>query len=128
MNGLHTKIKGYKEIIVTDKMSAKSVKSGELDVFATPSLIALVEETAWNSVAQYLSSEQCTVGTKIEINHIAPTSIGVKVSCETELTEIDGRKLTFSVLVYDEVEKIAEGVHERFIVNKERFIQKSNNK
>jgi len=121
-------IKGKQELLVTDKDTAKAVGSGGLNVFATPAMIALAEKTALQSILEYLSEGESTVGTKLDISHIAATPVGMKVSCETELIEIDRRKLVFSVNVYDEVEKIGEGTHERFIVNDERFMTKAESK
>ena len=121
-------IKGKQELLVTDKDTAKAVGSGGLNVFATPAMIALAEKTALQSILAYLSEGESTVGTKLDISHIAATPVGMKVSCETELIEIDRRRLVFSVNVYDEVEKIAEGTHERFIIYSERFQNKANGK
>ena len=118
-------IKGKDELTVTDEKTASRVGSGGLDVFATPALIALAEKTALESVSKYLEDGQSTVGTKIDISHIAATPVGMKVYCETELIEIDRRRLVFSVSVSDEVEKIAEGTHERFIVDNEKFMSKA---
>ncbi|MBQ8950948.1 MAG: thioesterase family protein [Eubacterium sp.] len=115
------------DMIVTEERTAKAVGSGGLDVFATPALIALAEKTAYESVIPYLEEGQSTVGTNIDIKHIAATPVGMKVVCETELIEVDSdkhRRLLFSVNVYDEVEKIAEGTHERFIIDKDRFMGK----
>lgn len=121
-------IKGKQELLVTDKDTAKAVGSGGLNVFATPAMIALAEKTALQSILEYLSEGESTVGTKLDISHIAATPVGMKVSCETELIEIDRRKLVFSVNVYDEAEKIGEGTHERFIVNDEKFMTKAESK
>ena len=122
---------GIKNMIVTEENTAKAVGSGGLEVFATPALIALAEKTAYESVIPYLEEGQGTVGTNINIKHIAATPIGMKVVCETELIEFDidkPRRLLFSVNVYDEVEKIAEGTHERFIINNDKFMGKAGGK
>ena len=118
-------MKGQLETTVTENITAKSIGSGELQVYATPMLIALVEETAWRSVAEELPDGQGTVGTRVEISHISATPVGMKVWCKTELVEIDRRRLVFSVEVYDEAGKIAEGTHERFIVENDRFQAKA---
>lgn len=128
---LNKGIIGKDELIVTEENTAKAVGSGGLEVFATPALIALAEKTAFQSVAEHLEEGQSTVGTHIDIKHIAATPVGMKVTCETELIEVDSenpRRLVFSVNVYDEVEKIAEGTHERFIIYSERFQNKANGK
>ena len=98
-------IKGKEEIVVTDANSAKTMGSGTLDVFATPAMIALMEKTAWKSVAPYLEEGCGTVGTLLNVTHDAPTPLGMKVWCESELTEIDGRRLVFSVAAFDETGK-----------------------
>ena len=89
---LETGIKGYQEIVVSEKDTAKVHKSGTLDVLATPAMIALMEETAWKSVAEHLESGMGTVGVKLDIKHLAPTPVGMKVWCETLLEEVEGRK------------------------------------
>ena len=121
-------IKGTNEIIVTKELSAQNVGSGLLPVYATPSMIALMENTAFESVAQYLDEGCGTVGTSLNVKHVAATPIGMKVTCETELVKVDGRALTFEVKAYDECGLIGEGVHERFIITEEKFLSKTNDK
>ena len=123
---LETGIKGKKEIIVTNELTAKTFKSGTLDVYATPAMIALMEDVAFESVASELEEGNGTVGTLINVKHVAATPVGMKVTCESELTKIDGRALTFSVKAFDECGLIGEGVHERFIINEEKFQAKAN--
>ena len=120
--------KGRIERTVTADLSAKVWGSGAVDVFATPCMIALAEETAWRSVQDGLEPGQATVGTKLDIAHLAATPIGMQVVCETELIEVDRRKLVFSVQVFDEAEKIAEGTHERFVVDAAKFQGKADAK
>lgn len=121
-------LKGREEVLVSEANSAKTMGSGTLDVFATPSMTALMEQTAWKSVAPYLDEGCGTVGTRLEITHDAPTPLGMKVCCESELTEIDGRRLVFYVAAFDEKGKIGEGNHERFIIQNEKFQAKANKK
>ena len=118
-------IKGNRELIVTEELTAQAIGSGELPVLATPAVIAMAEETAWRSVAAFLEPGQGTVGTKLDVEHISATPVGMKVKCETELTEIDRRKLTFSVVVCDEAGVVAKGTHCRFIVENEKFLRKA---
>ena len=125
---LKTGIKGIASETVTVENCAKTVGSGELEVYATPSMIALVEKAAWMSVAEYLEEGQGTVGTKLNVSHVSATPVGMKVWCETELIEMDGRRLVFDVKAYDEAGLIGEGTHERFIVWNERFQQKADGK
>lgn len=121
-------IKGREEIIVSEANSAKSMGSGLLDVFATPAMIALMELTSWKSVAPYMEEGCGTVGTKLDITHDAATPLGMKVWCESELVEVDGRRLVFEVTAYDEKGRIGGGRHERFIVNNEKFQAKADRK
>ena len=121
-------IKGREETIVSEANSAKTMGSGTLNVFATPAMTALMEETAWKSVAPYLEEGCGTVGTLLNITHDAPTPFGMKVWCESELVEVDGRRLVFQVTVYDEKGKIGGGRHERFIIQNEKFQAKADKK
>lgn len=112
---------GKQEIIVTEEKTAKAMGSGELNVFATPAMIALMENTAYTSVAGRLEAGQGTVGTLMNVQHVAATPVGMKVVCETELVEIDRRRLVFKVKASDEAGLIGEGTHERFIVDNAKF-------
>lgn len=121
-------IKHTIETIVTEEKTAISMGSGTLSVFATPAMIALIEETAWRSVAPYLEDGQDTVGTSLTVKHIAPTPLNMKVRCETELVAVDGRRLAFDANVYDETGLIGSGLHERFIITSDKFQAKANSK
>ena len=121
-------IKGREETIVSEANSAKTMGSGTLNVFATPAMTALMEETAWKSVAPYLEEGCGTVGTLLNITHDAPTPFGMKVWCESELVEVDGRRLVCQVTAYDEKGKIGGGRHERFIIQNEKFQAKADKK
>lgn len=125
---LETGIKGYQEMTVTTADTAKVHKSGTLDVLATPRMAALMEETAWKSVAGCLDQGMGTVGIQLSLEHLAPTPVGMKIWCETVLKEVDGRKLTFDIAVYDEAGKIGEGCHERFIIEEAKFQSKADKK
>ncbi len=125
---MNTGIKGFKEIIVTKELTAISVGSGDLEVYATPAMIALMEGTASESVKSELEDGQGSVGTSIAIKHLAATPVGMCVRCESELIEVDGRKLVFNLAAYDEKDKIGEGTHERFIISNEKFQNKTNSK
>lgn len=125
---LETGIEGRLERTVTGELTAKSVGSGQLEVFATPALIALLEETAWRSVAEHLEEGQGTVGTRVEVEHLAATPVGMKVWCETRLIRTEGRKLEFEAVLGDEAGVIARGSHVRCIVDNLRFQQRANEK
>ena len=124
-NMLETGIKGREELTVTEDKTAKNVGSGELEVFATPAMAALMEKTAYKSVADKLGEGEGTVGISLDLKHIAPTPVGMKVVCESELVEVDGRKLTFDIKVSDEKEKVGTAKHCRFIINNATFSAKA---
>ena len=122
---LKTGIKGYAEVTVCQENTAETRKSGTLQVFATPAMIELIEEAAWKSVADELEEGCASVGTSLNVSHLSATPVGMKVSCQTNLKEVDGRRLVFSVVVEDEAGKIGEGTHARFIIQSEKFQKKA---
>lgn len=117
-------IVGKKSIVVEESMTAKEMGSGLLPVYATPSMIALIENTACMSVQEYLEEGEGTVGTLINVKHVSATPIANTVTCETKLIEIDRKRLVFQVKAYDEAGIVGEGVHERFIIDNEKFMGK----
>ena len=125
---LETGIHGRAEAVVCEQNTARAMGSGDLPVFATPCMVALMEDASWRAVAPYLEEGQGTVGTKLSVSHDAATPMGMKVWAESTLTEIDGRRLVFEVRAYDERGQIGQGTHERFIIKKERFLQKAEGK
>ena len=118
-------IRGRMEIRVTEEKTARMMGSGELEVFATPAMITLTEETAWRSLREYLEPGEGTVGTKVDLNHISATPVGMMVVCETETILIDRRRVVFHVEVRDECGVIGEGTHERFVVQNDKFMNKA---
>jgi len=121
-------IKGTQSVVVSENNSAKTMGSGTLNVFATPAMIALMEKTAWTSISSYLEEGQGTVGIKLDVTHDAPTPLGMTITCESELVEIDGRRLVFEVTASDGKDVIGKGHHERFVVWDEKFQRKANEK
>lgn len=121
-------IKGCVERVVTEEMSALRMGSGELMVLATPCMIAMIEEAAWKSISTELEEGQGSVGTLMDVKHTAPTPMGMKVTCETVLKEVDRRRLVFEVKAYDETGIIGEGIHERFLIDNEKFQAKAEGK
>ena len=109
------------EILVGTRDTAHHVGSGKIKVLATPVMVMLLEEAALNAVEGFLPSGYQTVGTHLDISHIAATPVGMRVRACAEVTQVSGRKLTFRVWAEDEVEKIGEGTHERIVVEVERF-------
>ncbi len=122
---LEAGIKGEQSMKVVYENTATAVGSGVLEVFGTPYMLALMEKTACESVEPYLDEGWGSVGTEVNIRHLAATPIGMTVRCETELTEVDGRRLLFNVWAYDDVGLIGDGTHERFLVNNEKFQAKA---
>ena len=118
-------ISNEKKIIVTGSLTAKAMGSGDLEVFATPAMIALMEGCAAESVSDYLDEGETTVGVSIQVKHLAATPIAMQVTCESVLKEMDGRRLCFELKVQDESGLIGTGVHERYIVNGDRFLKKT---
>ena len=112
------------ETVVALSNCAVTMGSGDLEVFATPAMVALMENAAMNAVAQALPQGATTVGAEINTTHVKPSAIGVKVRATATLTAVEGRKLTFEVEACDEVGTIGKGTHVRYIVDKERFMAK----
>lgn len=121
-------IKNKAELTVTEKDTALAYGSGTLEVFATPAMAALMENTAMNSVAPYLAEGEGTVGTLLNIKHLSATPVGCTVSCESELVETDGRRLVFRITACDNKGLIGEGTHERFVISADRFMDKAKSK
>lgn len=111
---------------VNEGNTALAVKSGGLNVFATPSVAALMEEACYESIGNLLDEDQTTVGVSISVKHIAATKIGKRVYADSVLTHVEGNRLTFEVTAYDEDKKIAFGTHERVIVDTESFLNRLN--
>ncbi len=122
---MNTGIKNEIKLNVTVDKTAKVVGSGTLDVFATPSMVALMEQTAAESVETELEQGTTTVGIKINVEHLAATPVGMNVTCHSTLVEVDGRKLVFDIEVFDEAGLIGKAYHERFIVDGKRFMDKT---
>ena len=125
---LSTGIKGRKTTEVTQENTAEAVGSGTLPVFATPAMIALIEATASGSVAPFLEEGSSTVGTHLDIAHSSATPVGMSATCETELVEVDRRRLVFRVVVTDAKGEIGSGTHERFVVDDAKFMSKAESK
>ena len=121
-------IKNQIKKTVSNALTAKAMGSGRLDVFATPAMVAIMEEAAHTSVEAELEEGQGTVGTSRTVSHLAATPVGMEVTCESELIEVDGRKLVFEIKAMDEAGIVGEAKHERFIIDSEKFLAKTNAK
>ena len=118
-------LRGVAKMRVIPQHTAEAWGSGDVPVFGTPSLVALLETAAVKAVAGRLGPEETTVGTWLDVSHLAATPIGVDVRAEAELVAIEGRKLTFTVVAYDNREKIGECRHHRMILSRDRFLAKT---
>lgn len=117
-------LKNTSQTIVTEANTAKVMGSGNLDVFATPAMVALMENAAMNAVASDLPNGSTTVGSLMNTSHIKPSGIGTTITATAELIAVEGRKLTFHVSASDGESIIGEGEHVRFVVDIERFMEK----
>ena len=125
---LKTGIKNTKEVIVTEDMTAATAGSGGQRVYSTPHMVALMETTAWSSVEPCMEEGKTTVGTHLDIAHLSASPVGAHIVCESELIEIDRRKLAFSVKASDNAGLIGEGTHERFIIDIDKFMSNTESK
>lgn len=121
---LETGLKHTSEQTVSEALTAMQMGSGDLPVFATPAMLALMENAAMMAVANNLPEGCTTVGGHIESSHLRPSKIGEKVSAVAEVTKIDGKKIVFRVAAYAGETLLGEGTHLRFVVDKEKFISK----
>lgn len=106
---------------------AVTLGSGDLEVFATPAMVALMENAAMNAVAEALPEDSTTVGAAMNTSHIKPSGIGAEVSATATLTSVEGRKLTFEVVASDNEGVIGEGTHVRYVVDREKFMSRIHN-
>jgi len=114
--------------VVDASMLASAVGSGNLDVFATPAMVAMMESAAIQALAGHLPPEQTSVGVRVDIRHLAATPPGVEVRARAELVELEGRRLLFRVEAFDNHERIGEGSHERAVVDPQRLLGRANAK
>ncbi|HML22743.1 MAG TPA: hotdog domain-containing protein [Aggregatilinea sp.] len=116
---------GEARVTVTAGLTARALGSGLVEVYSTPSLIALLEAAAVAALDGHLAEGQTSVGTHLDVSHLAATPVGMRVRAQATLREIDGRRLVFDVAAWDETEQIASGTHARFLVDAARFIQRA---
>ncbi len=124
MKEIKTGITGHAEAIVTKDSTALAVGSGSLEVFSTPMMTALMEKAACNAVSRFLENDETTVGTMLNITHDKAVLIGKLVKATAEITDINGRELTFKITAEDENGIIGQGTHKRFVVYAEKFMKK----
>ena len=116
---------GEREVKVEVGNTARHLGSGNVSVFATPEMVRLMEMAGVSAVDHLLAEGYRTVGIRVDVTHLAATPLGMTVRARAELTHVDGRKLTFRVEAFDDVEKIGEGIHERMIVNLVKFKERA---
>jgi len=114
--------------LVTQENTAKKYGSGGIDVYATPAMVSLMENASLKAVDPKLPEGFATVGIKLDVKHLAATPIGMNVRAKAILKSIENKKLTFQVEAYDEKEIIGEGIHIRYIIQTDKFLQKAQEK
>ena len=116
---------GNAETLVERADTAQEVGSGSLLVSATPCMVALMEGAACNALEGKLAEGETSVGTRMDVQHLAATPVGMEVRAESRLTAVDGRRLTFEITAFDEAGEIGKATHERVVVKTERFLEKA---
>ena len=127
-DNLRPGLTGSAEIVVGTRDTAPHVGSGKIGVLATPIMVNLMEAAALHAVEKFMPPGHQTVGTHLDVKHFAATPVGLRVRAEAELVKVEGRTLTFRLRASDEREAIGEGVHERLIINVERFDERMRRK
>jgi fluoroacetyl-CoA thioesterase len=121
-------IEGLAQTVVSELNTAIAHGSGAVSVFATPALVGLMEKAALSSVEPLLEQGTTTVGTRVDVKHLAATPVGMTVVATSRLVEVDGKRLVFEVEARDNVDLVGMGIHERFIVKTESFIRRVEDK
>lgn len=121
-------LKGEASTLVEREDTAKEVGSGDLLVYATPCMVALMEGAACDALSGHLENDQTSVGTFLSIDHISATPVGLEVRTEAEVTAVEGKTITFQIRAFDEAGEIGHGTHKRVIVNSQKFLEKAYSK
>src|SRR6266496_2392850 len=116
------------EMTVTEAMTADAMGNPGIRVLSTPALVQHLENTAIRSVSPHLGTDEGTVGSELHLRHLAATPVGMRIRLRATLVEVDGRRLMFDLEGHDDQEKIAEGRHERYVVNMARFLARASSK
>ncbi len=128
MMSIEIGLKGRAETVVTPENTAAAMGSGLVPVFATPAMVALMEQAAASSLTPFLEEGQGSVGVHLDITHQSATPVGLKVWAESQVTAVEGKQITFSVAAYDEAGLIGQGTHKRACITVERFLAKTQQK
>ena len=121
-------MKGIAETVAEREDTAKEVGSGDLLVYATPCMVALMEGAACEAIADALKETETTVGTGLNIEHISATPVGLEVRAEAVVTAVEGKVITFDVKAFDEAGEIGHGTHKRVVVNSQKFLDRAYSK
>lgn len=119
---------GLAKALVEQEDTARVVGSGDLLVYATPCMVALMEGAAYESIAPFLAGDESSVGVSMNVAHTAATPVGMEVRAESVVTAVEGRKVTFEIVAYDEAGEIGRATHQRVIIKAERFLEKTYDK
>ncbi len=125
---LRSGLAGEASVRVDESNTAIALGSGSVPVFATPAMAALIEAAAVQAVAEVLNDDQTTVGVYLDLQHLAATPVGLTVRAEAKLVQVEGRRLTFRVTAFDDVEQIGIGSHQRMLVETDRFLARTRSK
>ncbi|GIL12407.1 MAG: thioesterase [Chloroflexota bacterium] len=128
MEQIRPGLTGERTAVVTDDLTATHLGSGGLPVYATPAMIALMEAAAVAAIDHLLPEGQASVGTALDVRHLAATPLGQQVRARAEVTRVEGRQVVFKVQAWDEQELIGEGTHTRFVIDVTRFTQRVESK
>lgn len=128
MNNIEVGTMFRSQTIVGNDMFASHLGSGNLEVYATPAMIGMMENAAMNCIARFLGENESSVGSKISVSHLSPTPAGVDVYAIATVTATDGKRVDFSIEAFDSFGKIGEGTHTRYIVDCKKFMTKANSK
>ncbi len=121
-------MKGQASTVAEREDTAKEVGSGDLLVYATPCMAALMEGAACEAIAGCLGEDKTTVGTALHLEHTSATPVGMEVTAEAEVTEVEGKTITFQIRAFDEAGEIGKATHTRVIVNTQKFLDKAYSK
>ncbi|MGD1996248.1 MAG: thioesterase family protein [Anaerolineae bacterium] len=124
MNGLEPGLIGEVGLEVSEELTAARWGSGLVPVLGTPALVALMEQAAVAALEGHLPAGVTSVGVRIDVQHLAATPLGMRVRARAELTAVEGRRLTFCIEAWDEVDKVGEADHERAVVDERRFLER----
>lgn len=124
MERIHTGLAGYAELVVGEEHTAPRIGSGRVHVLATPVMINLIEAAALDAVERLLPAGYQSLGTHLDVRHVAATPVGMRVKAVAEVARVEGRTISFTVAVRDEIDLVGDGVHERVVVNVAKFDQR----